>query len=592
MNQMMRLPAFSAVPPRCCLVLSLLFVFFCGSPVCAAEAMSQSIHVEWGYTPPSKPKVVGYKLYQEGAFACQEMQPMARAMDCTVSLTAQSTDFTLTAVFNDGTESPRSAPFAYSKSPSIDTTGTAPKAVISTSAAAGTSPLSVSLDGSGSRTASKTAIVSYSWNFGDDSTGTGAKITHIFTSPGTYATSLTVVDSKGQRNTVSTPIVVTQPAPTAGKAVAAPSPASSPAGSPASSASSSNKNVAVKVAEKTPELNLEAGEVAVGSDWAHVSFASRYRNPIVIAGPPRFNNSDPCVVRIRNVNATGFDIRLAEWQYQDGKHPRETISYLALEKGRMQLSDSSQLEAGSFTGTTTVRSVPFATAFKSIPVVLTNVTSMNETDTIAGRVQAIGRGGFAYSFREQEKHPLDSHGNETIHYIAWEPGKGTIGPLQFESATTAQSINSSWSMSRFQSAFAQPPMVLAEMQTMINTDTAALRLQQVSASGFQVKVEEEQSKDKEVIHPAERIGYLAFSQIGDQRLAVFSWEFDQDQEAGISGFRILRNGQPICATGNETARRLACTIDAPLRDTAFAVQAVAADGENARAPSNTIMYRP
>lgn len=588
MNQMMRLPAFSAATPRCCLVLSLLLAFFCGSPVCAAEAMSQSIHVEWGYTPPSKPKVVGYKLFKEGALACQEMKPMARAMDCTVSLTAQTTDFTLTAVFNDGTESPHSAPFAFSKSPSSDTTGTAPKAVISTSAAAGTSPLSVSLDGSGSRAVSKTAIVSYSWNFGDDSTGTGAKITHVFTSPGTYATSLTVVDSKGQRNTVSTPIVVTQPAPAANKGATN----SSPASSPASSASSSNKNVAVKVAEKTPELNLEAGEVAVGSDWAHVSFASRYSNPIVIAGPPRFNNSDPCVVRIRNVNATGFDIRLAEWQYQDGKHPRETISYLALEKGRMQLSDGSQLEAGSFTGTTSVRTVAFTAAFNRTPVVLTNVASLNETDTIAGRVQAIGRDGFAYSFREQEKHPLYSHSNETIHYIAWEPGKGTIGPLQFESATTAQLITSSWSTNRLQSAFAQPPMVLADMQTMVNTDTAALRLQPVSASGFQVKIEEEQSKDKEVTHPAERVGYLAFSQIGDQRLAVFSWEFDQDQEAGISGFRILRNGQPICATGNETARRLACTIDAPLRHTAFAVQAVAADGKNVRAPSNTIMYRP
>jgi len=98
--------------------------------------MSQSIHVEWGYTPPSKPKVAGYKLYKEGAFACQEMKPMARAMDCTVSLTAQSTDFTLTAVFDDGTESPHSAPLAFSKSPGIDAAGTAPKAVISTSAAA------------------------------------------------------------------------------------------------------------------------------------------------------------------------------------------------------------------------------------------------------------------------------------------------------------------------------------------------------------------------------------------------------------------------------------------------------------------------
>lgn len=55
-------------------------------------------------------------------------------------------------------------------------------------------------------------------------------------------------------------------------------------------------------------------------------------------------------------------------------------------------------------------------------------------------------------------------------------------------------------------------MVLADMQSTNGTDTAALRMQKVTATNFQVKVEEKQSKDSEVNHGAESVGYLAISQ--------------------------------------------------------------------------------
>jgi len=54
-------------------------------------------------------------------------------------------------------------------------------------------------------------------------------------------------------------------------------------------------------------------------------------------------------------------------------------------------------------------------------------------------------------------------------------------------------------------------MVLADMQTTNGTDTSALRMQQVTATSFQVKVEEEQSKDSEISHGTETVGYIAIS---------------------------------------------------------------------------------
>ncbi len=57
----------------------------------------------------------------------------------------------------------------------------------------------VSFDASGS--SDNVAIVSYEWDFGDGTTGTGETTTHIYTDPGTYTVTLTVRDAAGNADT-------------------------------------------------------------------------------------------------------------------------------------------------------------------------------------------------------------------------------------------------------------------------------------------------------------------------------------------------------------------------------------------------------
>jgi hypothetical protein len=95
--------------------IAFLFSLICFLPTPASTETLCSIHVEWGYTPPSDPTVIGFNLYREGEFVCQVMDAYASAMDCTVSLIADTTNFTLTASFSDNTESPHSAPFAFNQ---------------------------------------------------------------------------------------------------------------------------------------------------------------------------------------------------------------------------------------------------------------------------------------------------------------------------------------------------------------------------------------------------------------------------------------------------------------------------------------------
>ena len=67
----------------------------------------------------------------------------------------------------------------------------------------------VSFDASSS--SDDVAIVSYAWDFGDGTTGTGQTTTHIYTDPGTYTVTLTVRDAAGNTDTDISIVTVEAP---------------------------------------------------------------------------------------------------------------------------------------------------------------------------------------------------------------------------------------------------------------------------------------------------------------------------------------------------------------------------------------------
>lgn len=52
------------------------------------------------------------------------------------------------------------------------------------------------------------SLVSYSWNFGDGTTGSGSTISHTYSVVGTYQVSLTVTDNQGLTNTFTDSLII------------------------------------------------------------------------------------------------------------------------------------------------------------------------------------------------------------------------------------------------------------------------------------------------------------------------------------------------------------------------------------------------
>ncbi|MEZ5591645.1 MAG: PKD domain-containing protein [Gammaproteobacteria bacterium] len=258
---------------------------------------------------------------------------------------------------------------------------------------------------------------------------------------------------------------------------------------------------------------LETGEIAIDHIWQRVNLTKSFEDPVVIANAPSLDSGQPVVVRIRNVDASGFDIRLQEWDYLDGAHGTETVGYLAMERGNHTLPDGTQVEAGSIeigNVHTSFKTVSLQQSFSTAPVIMAAVASINESDAVTTRLRNIGTSGFQVQLQEQEANAR-SHAVEAVNYIAWEPSIGTIDDISFEVGRTPDAVTHKPYYIDFQSTFLNAPIFLADMQSRDGGDTASIRSDSKDMYGVDVIVAEEQSKNSEVGHTSEVVGYMVFS---------------------------------------------------------------------------------
>ncbi|NOX80936.1 MAG: PKD domain-containing protein [Deltaproteobacteria bacterium] len=441
-----------------------------------------------------------------------------------------------------------------------------PTAVVSSSSTVGDAPLQVHLDGSGS-TDSDGTILSYKWDMGDGGTATGPKVTYTYTTAGSFNATLTVTDDGGLTDSISTPVIVREPPAGSNRNVPptavitastsqgfAPVAISFDAGASSDSdgkikkytwnfgdgtrrsgvavdhvykqaatytvtlkvkdnkgaVSESSTVVTVRSGVTNPSLAVELGELLLNTSWSHVVFKESFVNPVVVAGPLSYNDPDPAVVRIRNVTATGFDIRIQEWGYLDGSHAEETVDYIVMEQGSYILDNGARVEAGTFFGGARFKKHKFIKAFRRKPVLLTSVLSNNEEGALNGRIRGLSRRKFKFKLKGQDANRLPRHVIETVGYIACEQGTGAIGQLLYEVGRTRKSVSDKWHSLSFRSPFTAKPFFFAGIQGYRGRNNATVRYQNLTAKDVQVKVEEETSRRK-AAHRKEVIGYMVFT---------------------------------------------------------------------------------
>ena len=264
------------------------------------------------------------------------------------------------------------------------------------------------------------------------------------------------------------------------------------------------------------------GEVGVITDLTDIArtvvFQQEYDAPVVIAKSSSFNGGTPTVVRITDVQSDRFSLYLQEAPDADGRHTEEAVSYLVLEAGLWELPDGTKLEVGAFdTAATAPHIMPnswptidLASPFRVKPVVLSQVQTNNDTSYVSTRQMALSRRRLRIALEEEEA-STQTHGQETIGWIAIEPGSGTWGDSVYQAAQTE--INSRFQFLHLDAAFSDVPALFTGLASYNDADPAHLRFSTLSPSGFELKIEEDRSVDVEGWHPNEEAAFFA---IGEQ----------------------------------------------------------------------------
>jgi hypothetical protein len=75
----------------------------------------------------------------------------------------------------------------------------------------------------------------------------------------------------------------------------------------------------------------EAGKISLTHAWTTITLANNYTKPVVVIGSVSNNDAQPVTARVRNVTGNRFELRLQEWDYQDGNHSPETVNWMVVE---------------------------------------------------------------------------------------------------------------------------------------------------------------------------------------------------------------------------------------------------------------------
>ena len=262
------------------------------------------------------------------------------------------------------------------------------------------------------------------------------------------------------------------------------------------------------------DLPLEIFTKSVSSEYFSFETKRNYISPVIIVSPPSINNAEPALSIARQIGPHSFEVRVREWNYQDGSHPAEKVFVLVMEAGRYTLANGAQLEAGTFTTnvTGTTAPFPFQGPFAAAPIVLCSLNSENGGDTAVVRVADITTSGFRSGLQEQEANVQTHVDFEIVSYLALTPSAGTLNGWSYLAGKTGEIYTHEFKKLAY-TGFTTAPMVFTGMTTWAGADPASLRFRNLSAASVELEVQEETSLDSEMLHYApEAVGYFVVSQ--------------------------------------------------------------------------------
>lgn len=283
-------------------------------------------------------------------------------------------------------------------------------------------------------------------------------------------------------------------------------------------------NVTVTV---TSAITMDWGTTTASGAWNTVELDNRYSDMVVVCVVERVNNTNPVVARVRlTPDDSSFELKLQN--PGDGASVvSDTVHYIVTQQGAFD-ENGVKFEAVRYTSNTTARKNAWGNVDRrnymqsyTNPVVIGQVMSDNDPEWSAffSRSNNQGNPPSASDLR-LGKHvgedPNTSRASETIGYIVFEQGSGSIAGVPFEAVLGSDNVTGNPRTYNFTQTFnAGSTVMIASQSAMDGGDGSwAVLAAAPGASGASVEVDEDQLRDSERNHTSEQLAYIAFASPG------------------------------------------------------------------------------
>ncbi|MEM9446540.1 MAG: hypothetical protein AAGA18_14435 [Verrucomicrobiota bacterium] len=239
--------------------------------------------------------------------------------------------------------------------------------------------------------------------------------------------------------------------------------------------------------------------------WKLIEIDGEFNNPVVIANIRSFNHAEPAFANIRNITPQSFEMQVKEFDYLDGVHTSETVSYLVVEAGSFFLGKI-YVEAGFIEGVTdSTKTQVFTADFPEVPIIFTSKVTQNNSNAVFSRSKNVDKDQFKVRLSAEEAN-LSPLAGERIAYIAVQQGlTQAVDDIEIY-ATTYHNITNKWHQLNF--PFFGVNSFLGSVQTR-GGDPSVLRFDHGGTLYTEVSIQEEQSADQETRHREESVGIIA-----------------------------------------------------------------------------------
>jgi hypothetical protein len=251
-------------------------------------------------------------------------------------------------------------------------------------------------------------------------------------------------------------------------------------------------------------------------EWRQLDYESDFEStPATIASISTYNGGNTAGVRLKNPGSREIQLQLEEEKSADDEttHIEEEVAYLATPEGTVYYGTGKQLgEAGVGTwnqaSDSEWHSIDLDRDYQSgEPVAFTQLLSKNGSQPAHTRVRNVGPDSFEFQIEEWE-YLNGHHISEQIGYLVLPTG---LYPLPdgglLEVGTTR--TNHSWTSVSLDSRLPDGDgnlTVVSRCQTYNGPQAVVTRQRNVSPSGFDVRLQEEEARGE---HRTETIGYAA-----------------------------------------------------------------------------------